>query len=582
MIYHVANTMNGRRELFSQNKDTALRSFYRIATATMLLFLYGSLSAQTPVVWYNSYSGKINYTMIGGSLRTDSLVALKSADTCTLTLPGQSVNTAYLYWCGSGSTPDDTVLLHGQTVVSSKRDTVSSYYNGGSRYWFSGFADVTSIINTYKSGSYIFTGLRVDNTSNIYTSTAAVVAGWAVVVIYNDTSEVRHTINIYKGLRCFKGDDIILSPNNFYVPFGKVNGKMTHITWEGDQANSDSLNNFGENLAFDGQILTDQYNPIGDQFNSASNTLYPSKGYTYGTDIDTYDITPELHSGDTLATSVYSSGADNVILNSEIISIADTSNSDIAITKTTTGAAGDSIVVANKMHYILTVTNNGPDTTGTITVVDTLQPGAKLDTVSAPGWSVDSLSKPIYTFKYYGTGGKNAPNVSIPAIDMRVYIYYDPASYKYLRNSASASSPQFDRRPYNNLATKTIKVVTPVFLQTTKTFYDYRHYPNIGDTLRYTIRVKNSGNWDVSPAHSNPVTVVDSLPAGFAYITGAPGTAPTASGNVTNGYVLTWTNVFTTLVQGASDSVRYWVIPNATFTADSLFINRANVSCARC
>lgn len=520
---------------------------------------------------------------MGGSLRTDSIAALKTSDTCGLTIPsGDTVTAAYLYWCGSGSTPDDTVSLHGTTVIGSlPMDTVSSY-NTSNRYYFSGFADVTSIVKQYKSGSYIFTGLRVDNTTAIYVNTASVVAGWAVVVIYGGSPEIRHTINIYDGLQTFKGDEITLKPNNFYVPFGTVDGKITDITWEGDLANSDPANGYSEDLAFNGQSLSDFYNPIGNQFNSVSNTLVPIKGYlfTYGTDIDTYPVTSLLTPGDTTATTVYSSGADNVVLNAEIISVSDTSNSDIAITDTCSlDSKGDSIIVANQMHYYLTASNNGPDPTGAIWVIDTLQPGAKLVSVSASGWTVDSSRNPILRFTYPGI---NYPNVTIPTIDITVYVYYDPASYPTLRNSASDSSQQFDRRLYNNTATKSIKVVTPVFLQTTKTFLDYKGYPKyntpIPDTLHYTIRVKNSGNWDVSVAHANPITVVDSLPKGFQYVTGAPGTAPTATRDSSVGFILTWTNVFTSLIQGVSDSVRYWVIPGSRFTTDTLFINRANVS----
>jgi len=92
-----------------------------------------------------------------------------------------------------------------------------------------------------------------------------------------------------------------------------------------------ALNGFSENLGFDGQILTDAVNPVNNQFNSVSNALTPDT--TWGVDIDTYDVTNYLHSGDTVATSVYSSGGDAVWLSCEVISVSDTSNSDMSITK---------------------------------------------------------------------------------------------------------------------------------------------------------------------------------------------------------------------------------------------------------
>jgi len=59
-----------------------------------------------------------------------------------------------------------------------------------------------------------------------------------MVVVYQNANELRHTINVYDGFEAFYGSEIIFNPNNFYVPYSHVDGKMTHITWEGDLENS--------------------------------------------------------------------------------------------------------------------------------------------------------------------------------------------------------------------------------------------------------------------------------------------------------------------------------------------------------
>ena len=101
------------------------------------------------------------------------------------------------------------------------------------------------------------------------------------------------------------------------------------ITWEGDLENSAPLNGYSENLGFDGQILSDTVNPVNNQFNSVSNALTPDT--TWGVDIDTYDVRRYLHSGDTTATLVYSSGGDAVWPSCEVISVSETPNSDMPI-----------------------------------------------------------------------------------------------------------------------------------------------------------------------------------------------------------------------------------------------------------
>jgi uncharacterized repeat protein (TIGR01451 family) len=567
--------------------STPLTQMKRAALILSLLFVSGIfIFAQTPIALYNTFSGTINYTVIGGSLRTMGntfdAVATTTADTTTLTIPsGATIVGAYLYWAASGQTVDGSVTLDGNTVNASRTFT-ESFQNGPAwLYWFGGFSDVTSYVSSQNNSaghSYIFSGLTIDTTTN-YVQSQAALGGWALLVVYNLSTEVRHTINIYDGFQIFYGNSatpqITFTPNNFYVPFSRVDGKMTHITWEGDAENSNTLNGYSEELGFNGQILTDSYNPPNNQFNSVSNTLFPAKDSTFGVDIDTYDVTSLLHSGDTSATSVYSTGADLVILNAEVISVADTSNSDVQITKTHSG--GSTILAGSNLTYTLTAQNNGPDTTGIITVRDSLPSGAQFISASYSGWSVDSSARPVYVFTH---SGNHPPGWSSP-INITVHTtaaYISNPSGLTLKNTATVSSPQIDRRLWNNTSTDSVTLLTPLFLTSSKSFKDISvggTYPVINDTLQYTIKVTNTGNYAVSPGNGNPISITDTVPSGFTILSV---TRP-ASGNTISGQVITFANI-TSLGIGASDSVVYKIKIGPSFTGDTPFTNKAHVKAA--
>ena len=399
------------------------------------ILLTASIShAQTPISLYNSFSGNINYTAIGGTLRANpnpnscTVVASRSS---TLAMPaGSTVVAAYLYWAGSyNMTPDYQVQLDATTVNASRTFT-AVYNNGGTLLpFFSGFANVTVQVAAKGNGSYTFQNLTV-YTGNPHCNSQAVLAGWGMVVVYSRAAEMRRTINIWDGFDYFRGSNITLNPTNFYIPPGRIDGKLTHITWEGDAENSAPLNGFSENLYFNGTVLTDATNPINNQFNSASSQLGLTN--TYGVDIDSYNVTSLLQGGDTSAVSTYASGGDLVLLSCEIISTSDSTSADLQISKTHSGGA--SIVAGNNTTFTLSVVNNGPDTVGTITVVDTLPTGAQFVSFSGTDWIIDSSAKPRYVWQH---AGPTAPGVSLPQLNITTYLTHE--GYPRIYNRARVS-----------------------------------------------------------------------------------------------------------------------------------------------
>ncbi|MBA4312774.1 MAG: hypothetical protein C0417_09110 [Chlorobiaceae bacterium] len=518
--------------------------------------------SQTPVSLYNNISGRVNYTVIGGTLRQQAnpnSCTVKRSSTSRLTVPpGGIVSAAYLYWAGSyQSSPDYRVRLNN-TVINATRTFTVSFNNSGTLLpFFSGFADVTSFVISVGNGNYTFDSLTV-NTGSPHCDVQAVVAGWAMVVVYQRAAEIKRSINIYDGFDYFRGSTITFNPGNFYVPSNQVEGRLTHITWEGDVENSASLNGFAENLYFNGSVLTDATNPINNQFNSASSELGLTN--TYGVDIDSYTLNSYLSPGDTSAVSSYSSGGDLVLLNCEVISVSDTSTADVSILKTHSGGA--SLTAGSITTFTLSVTNNGPDTTGTITVIDSLPVGASLISINAPGWSIDSSAKPKYIFQHVGN---HPPGVSISNINITVSLNHE--NYPKLYNTAHIYSSLFDRRPWNNTSTDSINILSPLFDQSTKSLNDLNgNNINPGDTLSYTIKIKNTGNYSAPN-----VNVVDTLPSGVIIVPGSLSPAGTINGNI-----ITF-NPIATIANNDSTSVIYRVIVDSSIIGGMQAINRAHI-----
>lgn len=536
----------------------------RIAVWIIVFFLFGSnqLKSQTPIALYNNFSGRVNYTVIGGTLRQQAnpnSCTVKRSSTFRLTVPtGGVVQAAYLYWAGSyQSTPDYRVRLNNNVVTANRTFTVTFNNSGTLLPFFSGFADVTSLVLSIGNGNYTFDSLTV-NIGSPHCDVQAVVSGWAMVVVYSRAAEIKRSINIYDGFDYFRGSMISFNPNNFYIPANQIEGRLTHITWEGDAENSASLNGYSENLYFNGSILSDATNPINNQFNSASSELGLTN--TYGVDIDSYTLNAYLHAGDTTAISTYASGGDLVLLNCEVIAVADTSTSDISILKTHSGGA--SLTAGSNTTFTLSVANNGPDTTGTITVLDSLPAGATLLSVNAPGWTTDSSAKPKFRFLHSGT---HPPGVNIPNINLNVLL--NQQNYPKLYNTSTVSSVLMDRKYWNNSSTDSITILTPLLDNSTKFMSDLNAGNVIpGDTLQFTIRIKNSGNY----AAPN-VNVIDTIPSGLNIILASL----IPSGSINNN-VITFNSISSIAINDSFD-VRYKVVVDSSIIGNQTAINIAHI-----
>ncbi len=482
--------------------------------------------AQTPVSLFQSFVGHVNYEATGGSLRTQP----NTVDPCALTgsstgtiagMPGgATIRAGYLYWSGSGSTLDTAVTLNGSTVNADRTFTATFVFNGTDYDFFSGFADVTPLIAG--NGSVTFSGLSANNGSP-HCSVQAVLAGWALVVVYEDASEDLRAVNVFDGFQFFRGSALNLTVDTFRIPPTPVNGKVTHITWEGDPQNSGSLGGFSESLTFNGSLLDDGLVPPGSspavqQFDGTVNTLGVTT--SYGVDVDTYDVSSLLSPGDTSATTTYSSGADLVLLSAEVISFTTEPVVDLEISKTHTG----DFLVGAAHDYDIQVNNNGPENEpNPIQVVDTLPAGLAFLGYSGSGWLCAAVGQDVTC----DHPGPLAVGAGLPSLTLTVQV--GAAAAPIANNTATVGSASVDGDATNDSSTDPTNILVSDLSTSTKTVLDLNGSDaDPGDVLRYTITLQETANL---PATG--VRVTDDIPVlinNFTVISLPPGSTDASTG----------------------------------------------------
>jgi uncharacterized repeat protein (TIGR01451 family) len=229
---------------------------------------------------------------------------------------------------------------------------------------------------------------------------------------------------------------------------------------------------------------------------------------------------------------------------------------NLSITKTATG----SFVAGTNATYTLNVTNNGPqNSSGPVTVTDTLPAGLTFFSGSA-GWTCSALGQNVTCTR--ATGLNNGVSSSIT---LTVTLAANVSAT--VVNSASVSCPTFDSSLANNTDSETTTITFPPDLTINKSHTGNFTQGQIGN---YSIVVTNSGLGPTTSA----ITVSDTLPAGLSYssFTGAGG----GWGCGIVGQVVTCTNS-STVNAGASYAtlgINVLVAANAPFSVT----NTASVS----
>ncbi|MFK7887836.1 MAG: hypothetical protein AB8G16_13330 [Gammaproteobacteria bacterium] len=536
--------------------------------AGLLLLTCFQAHAQTSVSLFESFAGDYDYVVIGGSLRNApnsgagaNPCSLDTTDSASLpTIPaGSSIVAAYLYWGGSGNTPDSQVTLNGSTVTADRVFT-DTFVLGTTYNFFGGFADVTSLVTPTTGQNFNFGGLTV-TTGAPFCAVQAVISGWSLLVVFENTlTEPLRVINVFDGFQIFRGGSITLNPSNFVVP-ATPDGRRTIVTWEGDVENSAPLGGFSENLTFNGTPLIDGLNPTNNQFNSTINNTGSTT--EFGVDIDEYDISGLLSPGDTTATTVYSSGGDLVILTLEVIGVSNAETADLAVAKTHTG----DFVARQNNDYRIVVSNQGPsDEANTVTVTDTLPAGLTYVSGGGAGWTCAAAGQTVTC-----TNSTPLP-VGQTFPDLVITVFPDNSAVPAVTNSASVSSATFDNQSANDTDTDPTTVLnlepTLVVLKTSATVTDPingtvnpKAIP--GAQVRYTITVSNTGS---GPVDDGSLVITDALPTNTALFVDTGGGPPITFTDGTPSSTLNFdfaTDVAFTNAPGGGGPFNYTPVPDA-------------------
>ena len=487
-----------------------------LAAALLAVWLLGSAPAhaQSAVTLFESFAGDYNYAVIGGSLRNSpntgpgaNPCSVDATDTAALPAipPGATIVAAYLYWGGSGGTPDNQVTLNGNGVFADRTFT-DTFVLGTTYNFFGGFADVTALVNPVTGANFTFGGLTVA-TGAPYCAVQAVVGAWSLLVVYESVpTEPLRVINVFDGFQIFRGGSITLTATNFVVP-ATPEGRRTIVTWEGDVENSAPLGGFTENLTFNGAPLTDALNPLNNQFNSTINATGTTT--EFGVDIDDYDVSGLLSPGDTTGTTVYSSGGDLVILTLEVIGVRNTETTDLTIDKSHSGT----FLARQYNDYRIVVSNLGPsEETNTITVTDTLPAGLTFVSGTGPGWACAAAGQTVTCTNATAVpSGQDFP-------DLILTVFVDLAAVPGVTNTVSVSSPTFDNQPGNNGDADATAIVDEdpslVVLKSVQAIADPVNGTSDpiaipGADMRYRVTVSNTG---LGPVDIGSLVITDALP----------------------------------------------------------------------
>lgn len=239
----------------------------------------------------------------------DPCVNLTSSSATYNLNPGDVVQSAYLYWAGSG-TGDFNVNLNGTPIVAERTFALTLASSG--MPFFSAFADVTSLVSTTGSGNYTLSNLDVSSflNPNDYCINGTNFAGWAIVIVYQNNALPLNQLNVYDGLQNV--------PNALTINLSSLNvidnadAKIGFVAWEGDRNIAVT-----ETLTINGNIISNPpLNPANNAFNG-TNSITGSTTL-YNMDLDIYNIENNIAIGDTSALIQLTSGQDFVMINTVV------------------------------------------------------------------------------------------------------------------------------------------------------------------------------------------------------------------------------------------------------------------------
>ncbi|MEN2740501.1 isopeptide-forming domain-containing fimbrial protein [Microbacterium sp. X-17] len=225
----------------------------------------------------------------------------------------------------------------------------------------------------------------------------------------------------------------------------------------------------------------------------------------------TSDIDPTVTAGNYINNAHVDGPDDNNPVNDDATdSVPVTESADLSVVKT---AAPGPYVAGQPVTYTVTVTNAGPSVARNVSVVDAAPAGTTVTALSGSGWTCDV---PTATCTMPQLGVTSASFTVTASIASNV-----PTGTALTNVVTVTSSTPDPTTPVTDHATITTTALADLAL--TKTAVDASGAPittaNAGTQVRYQLKVHNNGPSDAV----GPLTIADTLPAGFSYVSIATG-----------------------------------------------------------
>ena len=285
---------------------------------TLLHILKSNGSVNTTMMNGNSANGNssygndnenMRYIDIDGNSGNGSVTRNSSSADLILPAGTNTIKFARLYWGGSVFNSDFDLTKDANKKIKIRKGTTNAYAdvtalgidkfsvtNGSSGVTeYQAYADITSFVKSNGAGTYCVGNVPLSVGSSV---TYGAHGGWAIVVVYENSSVPYNSVRVYDGFqRVYNGGSattttVTLSGLN--VPSGTMaasDAKMGVVAWEGD-ANLD-----GDFLKINGKTFSNSTNPKDNPWNGTITdngahvtTKNPSYTNQMGLDIDLFDV----------------------------------------------------------------------------------------------------------------------------------------------------------------------------------------------------------------------------------------------------------------------------------------------------
>lgn len=311
--------------------------------------------------------------------------------TAVLQLPANaSVIYARLYWAAMNLTTagaGKTVVLErpGGFSKTLTADPVNgSFVQGGGTYIsYMSTAEITKEVQAAGPGAFRVGAIPTVDPKDLLID--GQIMGWHAVVFYRLASEPTRSIALFDGFdRVNAGAPGNATLTGLLVPATTFDAKLGVVAYQGDQ------DLVGDSMSFNGTMLSNGVNPATNFFNGTRSTLgtpisvagdLPQMSGDQGSmnemDIDIFDVTSLVKSGDKTATISATTANDTYFLASVVTAVTtvkpvftETNKTAANLTRTSGDAQPGDII-----EYTITTKNTGSDSGVGVVLTDTLPVG---------------------------------------------------------------------------------------------------------------------------------------------------------------------------------------------------------------